>query len=285
MATDKLIYEYTTHFPNAVAKFIHAEADDYEAKSITFKQTEKRADLFLIGRSGHNVILIEPHGYGREDFFYDMLQKILFYCTHNKYWGRMDAAAIFLEETHYRAARRIVEQFDDPAFLHFAPKIFVLNRIKERELTELHDIRMTPLYPLCDIAPQEITRKAPLWAQQVKSATDLTEHERKNLLSYLGGAISHRVKGVSQADLNKLFGGFVMEDTPVGQEILQIGIGRGIPQGIHLVLFKQLAARFGTVPEELRQKLQAIDDVENLERIATLLLTIQSMDELKDLVN
>jgi hypothetical protein len=51
------------------------------------------------------------------------------------------------------------------------------------------------------------------------------------------------------------------------------------------MLLKQIAARFGTVPEDIRQKIQAITDTENLEQIATLLLTIKSVDELKDLVN
>jgi hypothetical protein len=35
MATDKLIYEYATHFTKAFAKFIGIEGGDYEAKSIT----------------------------------------------------------------------------------------------------------------------------------------------------------------------------------------------------------------------------------------------------------
>jgi hypothetical protein len=76
-----------------------------------------------------------------------------------------------------------------------------------------------------------------------------------------------------------------MEDTPVGQEILLKGEQRGIPKGIQQVLFKLIAARFGVIPEDLRQKIQAINNTENLEKIATMLLTIQSVDELKDLVN
>jgi hypothetical protein len=31
VATDKLFLEYSTYFPNALAKFVRAEADDYEA--------------------------------------------------------------------------------------------------------------------------------------------------------------------------------------------------------------------------------------------------------------
>jgi len=105
--------------------------------------------------------------------------------------------------------------------------------------------------------------------------------ERKNLLSFLGGAISHRVKKMTKNEIGNLIGGFNMEDTPVGQEILQIGVQRGEQR----ILLKQIAARFGVVPEDIRQKIQAIQDTENLEQLATLLLTIQSVDELKNLVN
>jgi hypothetical protein len=46
-----------------------------------------------------------------------------------------------------------------------------------------------------------------------------------------------------------------------------------------------LTFRFGTVPENIRQRILAISNTEDLDRIATALLTIQSVDELKNLVN
>jgi len=79
-----------------------------------------------------------------------------------------------------------------------------------------------------------------------------------------------------------------MEDTPVVQQIVQRVEERMEKRGIEKIqhlLLKQLAARFGVVPEDIQKKVQTIHDTENLERIATLLLTIQNMDELKDLVN
>ena len=197
----------------------------------------------------------------------------------------MDATAIFLEESHYRAAGLFERQFGQSALLRFTPKVFVFSRIKVDELGRLNDIHLTPLYPLCDVSPEEITQQAPVWAEQIKSAPELTMDERKNLLSFLGGAISHRVKKMTKNEIGNLIGGFNMEDTPVGQEILLIGEQRGIPKGIKQVLFRQIAARFGVVPEDIQQKIQTINDTENLERIATLLLTIQSVDELEDLVN
>jgi hypothetical protein len=243
----------------------------------------------LIGRSGQRVILVEPQGYEKDDLYYHMVKKLMLFCTHYKYWGSIDATAIFLEESHYRAAGLFERQFGQSSLLRFNPKVFVFSRIKVDELSQHNDVCLTPLYPLCGISPEEIKQQAPSWAEQIRSAPDLTVDERKNLLSFLGGAISHRIKTMTRNEIGKLFGGFVMEDTPVGQEILLIGEQRGeqrgIPKGIKQVLFRQIAARFGVVPEDIRQKIQAIDDTENLERIGTLLLTIQSMDELKDLVN
>ncbi len=292
MGTDKLLGEYAAHFPNALAKFIQAAADDYEAKSLTFKEIEKRADIFFIGRSGQHVVLVETQGYDDKKLFYSMVQKLLLYCTQNEYHGNIDAVAIFLEESHYRSAAEFFEQ-QFGTLLKFSPRIFVFSRIKVDDLRRLDDIHLIPLYPLCNITPEEITKQAPIWANEIKNAPELTADERKNLLSFLGGAISRRIKTTTEEVISQLFGGFTMEDTPIVQQIvervekrsIEKGIEKGIPLGIQQILLKQLAARFGTVPEDIQKKVQAIQDTENLERIATLLLTIQSMDELKDLVN
>jgi len=292
VGTDKLLSEYTAYFPNTLAKFIHAATDDYEAKSLTFKEIEKRADIFLLGRSGEHVVLVETQGYDDKKLFYSMAQKLLLYCTQNDYHGNIDAVAIFLEESHYRAAAESFEQ-QFGSLLKFAPRVFVFSRMKVNDLRRLDDIRLIPLYPLCDVTPEEITQKAPTWANAIKNAPDLTTEERKNLLSFLGGAISHRIKTTTEEVISQLFGGFIMEDTPIVQQIvervekrsIEKGIEKGIPLGIQQVLLKLITARFGTVPEDIRQKIQASNDSANLEQMATLLLTIQSMDELKDLVN
>lgn len=70
---------------------------------------------------------------------------------------------------------------------------------------------------------------------------------------------------------------FAMEDVPVIQEIVR--------EKIQHLLLTQISARFGVVPEEIRQKIQALEEMNDLDRIARALLTIQSVDELKNLVN
>jgi hypothetical protein len=277
VGTDKLFGEYATMFPNAMAKFVQAESDDYEAKSVTFKEIEKRSDLFLIGRSGRRVVLLETQGYPYEELYYDMVKKIMLFCTQYKYRGSIDATAVFLEEAHYRAAEAFEQQFGRSSLLRFSPKVFVFSRIKVEELSRLDDVHLTPLYPLCDITPDEIEQQAPSWAAQIKSAPDLTEPERKNLLGFLGGAISHRIKIKPNEVVNRLFGGFKMEDTPIVQEILL--------QRIQRIILKLIAARFGIVPEDIRQKVEAISNTDDLEQLVTTLQTIQTIDELKNLMN
>ena len=120
---------------------------------------------------------------------------------------------------------------------------------------------------------------------EYKSQSDLTDEERKSLLSILAGTISHRIKNMTEDKIKNLFGGFVMEDTPIVQEILQRKKQQWVGQGMQQVLLRLIAARFGVVPEDIRQKIELMNDTENLERIATLLLTIQSVDDLKNLVN
>jgi hypothetical protein len=68
VATDNLFGDYGVKFPNALGKLIRAGADDFEARSLTIKQTEKRADLFLISRKAKRMILVEPQGYKDSSF-------------------------------------------------------------------------------------------------------------------------------------------------------------------------------------------------------------------------
>ncbi|MGH7450544.1 MAG: DUF2887 domain-containing protein [bacterium] len=277
MATDKLFHEYATYFTNAFAKFIGVRAGEYVAKSITLKQTEKRSDLFLIDQSGAYMALVETQGYDDEYLYHRMVVTQMLYCIQHHYAGEMDAAVIFLDESNYQAALSFDRQFVSSATLKFSPKVIILGRLKVDELSRLGNVHLIPLFPLCDISPHAIEQQAPAWAEKIKTAPDLNEEERRNLTALLGGFISHRIRTITKETLRQLLGGFVMEDVPVIQEIVR--------EKIQHLLLTQISARFGVVPEEIRQKIQAIEEMNDLDRIARALLTIQSVDELKNLVN
>jgi len=46
------------------------------------------------------------------------------------------------------------------------------------------------------------------------------------------------------------------------------------------VVFRQIEQRFGAVPAEVRQKIEAMDDFESLAMLAEKVLVVSSMDEL-----
>jgi hypothetical protein len=81
--------------------------------------------------------------------------------------------------------------------------------------------------------------------------------------------------------VSKLLGGFTMLDTPVGREIMQIGVKKGIPKGAQHILLRMIDSKFGRVPENIRRKIVAIKDTKELDRIAVELLTTRSLAELK----
>lgn len=205
-----------------------------------------------------------------------------FPCLQHDYAGKMEASAIFLNETQWRAAESLFHrQFAGISTLQFSPRVFVLGRVKVEELKKHEDARLVPLYPLCDVTPTEIKQEAFDWAEQIRATAELSKPEKKSLLAFLGGAISHRIRKLKFNAVNKLIGGFTMLDTPIGQEILQMGVKKGIPKGAQHILLRLIDTRFGKVPDDLRRKIVSIKETKELDRIAVALMTTRNLTELK----
>jgi hypothetical protein len=108
---------------------------------------------------------------------------------------------------------------------------------------------LIPLYPLCNISPEQIKAAAPKWAERIKTATDLTEKDRRDLQALLGGFITHRLRDMSLKEINQLFGDFKMEDTRAGQDLIEIGVRQGREEGsmetLREVLIDLITAKWG----------------------------------------
>jgi hypothetical protein len=299
VATDNLFGDYGVKFPNALGKLIQAGMDDFEAKSLTIKRAEKRADLFLISRKAKRMILVEPQGYKDVRLYHRMVATMVLHSLQHEYRGRMEAAVIFETESQWRAAESFFhQQFSGISTLKFSPRVLVLRRIKINELKKHEDVHLIPLYPLCEVTPTEIKNRAFDWAEQIRTTPALRKQEKENLLAFLGGAISHRIRKLKFNAISKLIGGFTMLDTPIGKEILQMGVKKGmkkgmekgmergvkkgIPQGAQHILLRLIATRFGRVPVDVRRKIVTIKDTKELDRIAVALLTTRSLPELKE---
>jgi hypothetical protein len=92
----------------------------------------------------------------------------------------------------------------------------------------------------------------------------MTVAERIDRLTLLGGFATHRVKRLTPQIFNQLVGGFMMdftfEETRFGKELMGMGSRR--------VILRQIAQRFGVVPDDIRRRLERIYDPKRLDRIA-----------------
>jgi hypothetical protein len=60
---------------------------------------------------------------------------------------------------------------------------------------------------------------------------------------------------------------------------LQQGVAQGI-EALHQVVLRLLSQRFGSVPEPVRQKVEAIDSMDSLSNLAAKVLEVQSIDDM-----
>jgi len=66
------------------------------------------------------------------------------------------------------------------------------------------------------------------------------------------------------------------------QKGIEKGIGQGIEQGIETlraVVLQLLGRRFGSVPDTVRRKVEAIDEMKPLADLASRVLDLQSVDD------
>jgi hypothetical protein len=60
---------------------------------------------------------------------------------------------------------------------------------------------------------------------------------------------------------------------------LQEGVAQGV-EALHGVVLRLLSQRFGSVPEPVRQKVEAIDSIDSLSNLAAKVLEVQSIDDM-----
>lgn len=315
MATDKLFHLYSIQNTASLLRLL--KVDDYnayQARSLTLKQIEHRPDIVFEHLPGKDkVVWLEFQGYGDEFLYYRMLTGMMLYCQEQNFTGELLPIAVFLEDSHQLTARKIDIHFQQCKRLFFQPETLTLKTTQLNQLEELADIHLIPLYPLCDIDPDQIQQKAPIWAEKIKQSTQLRVSDKKNVLSLLGGFIAHRLKGLNLNEINRILGDFKMEDTQVGKDIFNLGIEKGEEQGFekgikkgvkkgmekgmekglelgkqakaHQVLINLLSYKFGALPDDIASQIQTISDETTLDKLAIQTLDINNLNQFKELLN
>jgi len=155
--------------------------------------------------------------------------------------------------------------------------VLVFDKKLVKELQKLKDVRLIPLYPLCKISIKEIEAQAPKWAEEIRQAKQISAGEKSNILALLGGFISHRIKKLTLEDINQMLGGFKMEDTQVGKDLME--------KGKKQTLLNQLSYKFGQIPEGIINRINSISDDMKLDDLSIKILELTDLDQLKKHLN
>lgn len=147
------------------------------------------------------------------------------------------------------------------------------------------DFHLIPLFPLCQISVEEIKSITFQWASQIRETGNLETVEVKNMLTLLGGFIAHRIKNLTLNDINHLIGGFKMEDTQVGKDLIALGWEEGREEGKYQLLLNQISHKFGTIPEDIINRIQTIKNKKQLDTLGTAILDLTDLEELKKILN
>lgn len=282
MATDKLVHKLSTAHPAAVLKLFEIpDGHEYKADSLTLKEIEDRRDLVFEKAGGDETILLEVQGYDDAYLYHRAIRGKAMYCIQKKFTGRIRVVVIFLEQSHYLAATKLSHHFDGSDDLAFQPAVFIFDQKEVSELENLNDVRLVPLYPLCNVSPDQVRTQAPQWAERIKTAADLSEQQARDLITWLGGFIMHRLRDSSLEEVNKILGDIKMEDTQAGKDLIAIGyrqgreegveegVEKGIERGLDLgslqtlreILMDLFLAKLGRVEKSWLDQLETVDSV------------------------
>ena len=169
MATDKLFHQYSIQFGQSLLRLLDiVDYSDYKAFSFTVKDIERRSDIVFENQRGRErAIWIEFQGYRDEYVFYRMNIAMTLYSQQREFFGEMLPIVIFLRHSYLKAAKRLIYYFKGRRYLCFEPEVIVFDKKLVKELQDLKDVRLVPLYPLCKISLKEIEAQAPNWAEEI----------------------------------------------------------------------------------------------------------------------
>ncbi len=298
MATDKAFHEWGRLVPEAVARLAGlGEGGGYCWRSLTVKGVERRLDGVLEPEeAGRPILFVEFQGYRDERFLLRWLQGIVTYLKEREEVEKIHVFVVYLSGGHeVEEALEYRTSAMGKIFLRFAPQSVVLNRVDPEELLQRLGVAAIPLLPLTCLGREELGRKAVGWAKML-GASSLGQEEKKSLTGLLGAFLSHRLQELSLEEIEDWLGGVKMEDTPLGQMLLERGLKKGREEGwkegreegreegriseARRMLFRALRRRLGEPSVRLEEWVRSRSSVEELEEILDTILEVSSMEEL-----
>lgn len=225
MKTDSLFYELFRLHPAGLFELAGIETEaEYVFESITVKSTEKRFDGFFRPKdgAGHNVFL-EIQGYDDTMIYWRFLREIAAHHEQTKSSQSFTAVILFIDEKY--DPKNCPVKFVSPHRLIrlYLPKC--LKTVKNRTSP------LAVLKPLVFEDREKLTEAVPKWKAEIDSLK-LPEGTNKTLTELLETAILSRFPKLTRKEIEKMIQLTPLDKTVAGQELIQMGIEKGILKGI-----------------------------------------------------
>ncbi len=250
MKTDALFYKLFRLSPRSLFRLVGMKLDGtYTFESITLKTTEKRFDGFMKRTDGEGPnVFVEIQGYNDNTIYWRGFREVCMWYEENDSDRPFVLVVLFTDEKH------------DPDNLMLTPK--PPSRLIRKNLADcLKKLAkragaLTVLKPLglSDIKKnrEKLPELVPQWEEEVRSL-ELSEPETRELTELLIYAIAQRFQELTIREVEKMIQLTPIDQTVVGQELIQMGREEGILIG-NIRMAQRFLKRRLTPEKKLLQK-------------------------------
>jgi predicted transposase YdaD len=225
MKTDELFYELFKVDPKSIFRLVQLDLEgEYTFESLTLKTTEKRLDGFgkRIDGPGPNAF-VEIQGYDDARIYWRAFQELCMYYTQNDDSRPFILIVLFLDETY--------DPDNCPLLPVDPPHQFIRANLRDcLEAVGEQAGALTVLKPLVVARKKQVFEKVQHWKQEIRSL-NLPEDKIRTLLGLLEYLIVQRFPTINRKEIETMLHLTPIEETVVGQELIQIGKQEGRQEG------------------------------------------------------
>jgi len=314
--TDEAFLQLMTVSGSSILKLLGVppkKAERYQFRSVNLKEKLFEPDLEGIPLllSKDEPVFIEFQGYSDKFIRYRLAIEVFQGCLQQKYEGKAIAGIIYTEPEYQTAAL--------PLKALTAKKGQQIESFKEIVLTDYTEKKLLAIDPkLIVLAPFTISahtqkvnllKKAQAWKNQV--AQFFTSQQQREVLDIMGLFILNRFRNGTYEEVKAMLN-FDLMDTVAGQQVYDMGVQKGIQAGIQegieegiqegvqkgfrkgflngfinserAMIIEALEERFGVVPTDITEVIQAFYQQDELKELFRQALRCSDMAHFKKIL-
>jgi len=265
--SDEPFFQVMKFSGEAILKLIGAKNHvGYEPKAVVLKSKTLSPDIMAVPKnpdSKDERIFIEFQAYREEMIRYLTASKVILSCAQDRYTGPVLSAIIYTDATFMESALPLkIESVSGNTIISGEFKEIVLSELKEKELLDI-DPKLVLLAPFATdnkIPRDQLAVKCSQWKSIATLAYPDSMHNQ--VLNVLSLFILSKYKDISIKEVRAMLN-FELSNTRAGEELIDIGVQKGIQKGRQDIIYSQLRQRFGAVPIAFEHFTNATDEVIN----------------------